>query len=92
VSSQCANGVSGVSWKSISLYVCASASGIDRLASQRNEKTRALFAHFSLSGKDAEGWAGHHGTAFACSSVSHLNQVIASARVFVINAFKREII
>lgn len=88
VSSQCANGVSGLSWKSISLYVCASASGIHRLVSQMNEKNRALFAHFSLSGKDAEGWAGHHGTAFACSSVSHLKQVSASAQVFVIKACK----
>jgi hypothetical protein len=75
LSSQTVTGVCGDSWRPLSLYAGASAADIMPRASQRRAQANALFAHFHLSGRDTEGWAGHHGTAFSCVSVSYLHEV-----------------
>lgn len=75
VSSQTVTGVCGDSWRPLSLYAGASAADTTPNALQRQGRENALFAHFHLRGRDAEGWAGHHGAAFSCVSVSYLHEV-----------------
>jgi hypothetical protein len=73
---QSAAGVCSGSWMSASLFAFATAGDVGRPDSQEKPAdAKALSVHASYSGKDAEGWAGHHGAAFACSSLSYLDKV-----------------
>ena len=74
--------VSGIcceTWKSVSLYACAFEHHVMQLGLRNQAAVPALFAHFSQSGKDAEGWAGHHGAAFARTTVSYFCKVMFSS-------------
>ena len=71
ISSHSANGLCSDEWRTICLNACAS----NKHFVQSTAGENTLFVHFSISGQDAEKWSGHHGTKFACSSVSYLSKV-----------------
>lgn len=84
LSRQILNGVCDDWQRHIALYACASAHDISRLEGQGPAaRSSALVAHATYGGRDAEGWAGHYGVAFACASLSYLNQVTSSAETVI---------
>ncbi len=80
ISCQSVNGLCNNAWTTVVVHACASQNRSPQLALQASaEPPNAVYAHFSLIGRDAEGWAGHHGTAFAQPTVSYLSLVIHSS-------------
>jgi len=63
-------------WKSVTLCTCAFGDNFMQLGLHNQSKAPALLVNSSLSGKDAEGWAGHHGASFACTFVAYLKKVV----------------
>jgi hypothetical protein len=75
ISNQCADDVCSDKWATIVLHASAPLIHSPQLRALNESAKHTLFSHFSISGRDAEGWAGHYGAAFACPSVSYLGQV-----------------
>lgn len=73
ISNQSANDVCSDQWVTVVLHASVPRNHSSQLGVDSAKST--LFSHFSVSGRDAEGWAGHYGAAFACPSVSYLGQV-----------------
>jgi len=61
---------------SVTLCTCAFGDNFMQLGLHNQSKAPALLVNSSLSGKDAEGWAGHHGASFACTFVAYLKKVV----------------
>ena len=76
ISSHSVSGICCDTWKSVTLCTCAFGDYFMQLGLHNQSKAPALLVNSSLSGKDAEGWAGHHGAAFACTSVAYLKKVV----------------